>query len=378
MLDTRIVSGIRPEPEDPDQVEKEFRALLAAGARIRPAGRARTRPNRLLSLGYVPRYKLRLFDTVFYLAELRQEPNARFFVTYVMLHADRDLPPRRRELFPRYFYKDGSLIWRSASHFARSDTENWIGKGDIKPVRENGREVFYTAEETTNLPLEIQGSLDLLSRLPETIVRDERAIGLVLRQAPDDRVEPYADFIRPRRKAAADPRNRVNGGRPIARFGRRNDPTSLRIVKGYEPDFARGVLDVDEATSRLYGGLLRKFRILSVNRRIQYQFMAAPRLAWIVPPQTLTTELSSYGVRTVDVEAPDDLFVPALEYHYMDDSEDPPKLYSQIPEGFAGASSTVDPARADASPWLDALPVIREFRRVLGASLPSPGRRERA
>ena len=57
-----------------------------------------------------------------------------------------------------------------------------------------------------------------------------------------------------------------------------------------------------------------------------------------VPPQALTTELSSFGVRTIDVEAADDLCVPAMEYHYLDDWEDPPVLYSQIPAGFAGGS----------------------------------------
>lgn len=373
MLERRIVRDVRPEALPPSEVERQFRALVAAGARLRPAGRARAWPKRLLTRGYVPRYALRLFDTRFYLAELREEPNARFFVTYVMLHADRELPPKRRELFVRYFYKDGSLIWRSASHFARSATENWIGKGDVKPVRENGRDVYYTAEETTNLPLEIQGALDGLSRLPEKIVRDERAIDLVLRRAPDDRVEPYADFTKARREAASEKRNLVNGGRPVARFTRRHDPGSLRFTTGYEPDFAGGLLDVDEASSRLYGGRLRKFRFLSTNRRIQYQFMAAPAHVWIVPPQTLTTELSSYGVRTLDVNADDDLFVPAFEYHYMDDSERPPKRYSQIPEGFAGPQSLVDPARADASPWLEALPVIREFRKAMG--LPRPGAR---
>jgi len=90
MLETRIEAGIRPCALEPRQVEREFRALVEAGARIRPAGRAKARPGSLLSQGYVPRHKLRLFDTVFYLARLRQEPNARFFVAYVLLEADRD------------------------------------------------------------------------------------------------------------------------------------------------------------------------------------------------------------------------------------------------------------------------------------------------
>ena len=41
--------------------------------------------------------------------------------------------------YPRIFYKDSSLVWRSASHYIRSETENWVGKGDLKYVVENGR-----------------------------------------------------------------------------------------------------------------------------------------------------------------------------------------------------------------------------------------------
>jgi len=40
-------------------------------------------------------------------------------------------------------------------------------------------------------------------------------------------------------------------------------------------------------------------------------------------------------------------------------------LVSQIPKGYAGATNGFDPARADASQWIDRLPVIQEFRRKL-------------
>ncbi len=70
-----------------------------------------------------------------------------------------------------------------------------------------------------------------------------------------------------------------------------------------------------------------------------------------------------------DTVVPDDLMIPGYEYHYMDDSMDDrggsPELYSQIPAGFAGAISEHDDAKADASPWLDKIPVIRRFRRKL-------------
>lgn len=134
-------------------------------------------------------------------------------------------------------------------------------------------------------------------------------------------------------------------------------------------DFEHGVLEEFSAVSRFFGGALRKFRILSTNRTIQYLFIASPTHAWVNPPQALTTELSTYAVRTLDVLADDDVFVPGYEYHEPDD--DPSKHHSQIPAGFAGAPHPDDPARADASDWNEALPVIQEFRaRVLKSGRP--------
>ena len=354
MLETRLVTNVLPTDLPPPAVEREFRALLAAGCELRACGAARSDPQLLLR-GYLPKHSVALFDATFYLTNLREDENFRFFVAYVRLG-------RRRLLYPRIFYKDSSLVWRSPSHYARSDRENWIGKGDLKPVVENGETTLYAAEETTNLPFELQQALDVASRRASHVRRDLRAVPLVLRKAPDDRVECYGDFSGPRRRAMSDRRNLVNGGRPVATFARPGDPASLHFVAGFEPDLEGGVVETSDSKSRLYGGDVRKFRILAANRRIQWQFVAAPRHAWIVPPQTLTTELSSFGVRTVDVNVDEDLCVPGYEYHFVDDSEGPPRLYSQIPQGFAGAASDVDPSRADASPWLEKLPVIQAFR----------------
>lgn len=366
-IPTRIVASVAPDDETPARVARAFRRLLDEGFRLRPVGRARRRPRMLLSRGYTPKYRVRLFDTTFYLTNIRQNPDVRFFVAYVGQEGSRDL-------HPRILYKDVSLIWRSASHLIRSDGENWIGKGDLRTWVEDGREMEASVEETTDLPLELQQALETLSRRPRRVPRDDDALSLVLRRAPDDRLAPYRDFSEPRRRAMADPGNRIHGGRPIARFTRSGDPESLRFARGYEPDFERGVLERFHSTSRLYCGALRRFRILSRNRRVQYLFFAGPRQVWIIPPQATTTELSSYGVRTVDVIADENLCIPGYEYHFLDDSLDPPALHSQIPEGFAGEPSPHDPSRADASPWLERLPVVREFRRKL---LGRPERRSR-
>lgn len=357
---TRIVASVAPSERSPAQVASEFRRLLRDGAKLRVAGEARRRPLQLLSRGYTPKYKIELFDTCFYLTDVRQDAYIRYFVAYVVPGGPRG---RRREIHARVFYKDVSLQWRAASHFVRSDGENWIGKGDVRRVVAGGYETLTSAEETTDLPLEMQSALEVLIRRVRKVRTDARGVALVLRRAPKDRIEAYRDFTAPRRRAQADRRNWINGGRSIARFIRKHDPTSLRFVPGFEPDFAAGIVEHARSDSRLYGGAVDRFRILSRNRKVQYLFLLAPRHAWIIPPQATTCELTSYGVRTIDVVADEDLFVPGYEYHYVDDDEDPPVLVSQIPEGFVGATSELDASRADASAWLDPIPVIAEFRR---------------
>jgi hypothetical protein len=362
-----VVPSSRPDPRSPRQVAREFRDLLEAGVRLRPAGTARSDPERALRR-YRPRYIIDLFDTRYYLTDIRQNPDIRFFVAYVRLG-------RQRSLWPRIFYKDVSLVWRSASHFVRSETENWIGKGEVRTVIEDGEEVGYSAEETTDLPLEIQTALEMLLRRATKVPTDHLAVERILHRGGDDRVAAFADFTRPREKARSDPRNLVNGGRSIARFTRANDPSSLVITRGFEPDFRKGILEHSTSKSRLYGGHLDRYRIVSSNRQVQYQFMAGPRQVWIIPPQATSSLITSYGVRAIDVNADEDLCVPGYEYHFLDDSEDPPEWVTQIPKGFAGPPSPIDPERCDASPWIDRLPVVQRFRKeVLGRS----GRRRSA
>jgi hypothetical protein len=342
-------------------------AIVAAGARVRPAGTAKKDPMVLLRGRYAPTSLIELFGTRFFLSDYFQTPQLRFFVAYVV---QPDADGRVRSVFPRIIYKDGSLIWRTASHMVSSDEEFWIGKGDLRTWRVGDEEFYESVESTTDLPFEMQTALEVVARRTIRIRPAAAALDLVLRNAPPTRVRAYRDFTDPRDEAAANPANLVNGGRPIARFrkkGGRKDPASLEFVKGYEPDFDKGILEKAESTSVLYGGRLERYRILSANRRIQYLFFSGPLQVWIIPPQATTVVLSSFGVRTVDVVVDDDLCCPGYEYHFLDDTVDPPVFYSQIPEGYAGEVGPNDPSRADASPWLDRMPVILEFRRrVLG------------
>jgi hypothetical protein len=360
VIPTAVVPSVAPSPLGPREVQRALRA----GAGLEPAGWACEVRARLMRGRYAPTALIELFGTQLYLTDYFQTPQLRFFVAYVVQSDPRTGHPL---IHPRIIYKDGSLVWRCASHMVSSEDEFWVGKGDVR-VRVVG-DVEYTksAESTTDLPFEMQTALEIVSRRTVDVRNEKKALDLVLRNAPPERLQAYADFTAPRRRAAANRRNLIHGGRRVARFRKKGNPSSLAIVPGYEPDFASGILEKATSTSVLYGGTLERFRIVSVNRAIQYLFFSGPRQVWIIPPQATTTELSSFGVRTIDVLVDDDMCCPGYEYHFMDDSLDPPAMYSQIPAGFAGPPSPHDPDRADAAPWLDELPVIREFRRrVLG------------
>ena len=353
--------------ESPARVARAFQALLAAGMPLRVAGAARKHSDRLLTSGYAPRFRFELFGTQYFISTIRQNPELRFCIAYVV-------QPRRRgrglEAFARVFYKDLSLVWRAASHVAYDwDGSIWIGKGAVREIQTKGVVMLESIESTTDLPLEIQTAVEDCSRRTKRTRADAKILAQVLRQGPPSRVEPFAEFTAPRAQAFADRKRRIHDGHSIARFRRRGDPSSLEFAKGFEPDFARGIVEVNQTKSHLYHGELRRFRILSKNRQIQYLFIAGPEQVWIIPPQALSTELSSFGLRTIDVIADEDLFIPGYEYHHVDQEQEPPALYSQIPKGYAGRACVDDPNKADASPWLEALAIVQRFRReVLGRS----------
>ncbi len=361
-LEPVVTSDLSLSTADPREAHRRFAALRAAGAVLAPVGLAREDPECLLDEPTRPRAMLSLFGCVVFLSRPLFDPHLGFFVAYV----GEPRGPRGvvRRLVPRVFYKDISLVWRAATHVIHDPEEDWIGKGAVRWHREGDELVAESAEETTDLPYEVQGALDAASRATKP-ARDDSAALLVLRNAPRGRMAPYADFTASRARDQA--LVRVNRGRPIAGFRRRGDPASLEFAPGFAPDLVGGLLSTTESASNLYGGRVAKTRVLSQNRLIQYQFIATPTHVWINPPQTLTTSLTPYCTRTLDVLAPSELFVPGYEYHFRDDSTDPPTEHSQIPGGFrgpfAGAPSKEDPMRADAAAWIERLAPVREFRR---------------
>ena len=362
-IPTQVVSSVGRLPLDSRQVVREFDRILAdKDTKLVIAGQAKRDPSTLWKRGLKPKHRIDLFDTTFYLTDVKQIPELRFFAAYVVQNVK-----GKRHVYSRLFYKDLSLAWRSASHFADLDGNIWVGKGDVRVDEQDGFETIESNEATTDLPLEMQTALENLLPLAKRVTGKEEWLNLILRKAPADRVEPYDDFTRPRKLAQANPQNLINRGRSVARFRKPNDPTSLWIAKGYQPDFKEGILERGRSKSRLYGGRLQRVRIVSLNRKVQYYFIAGKKHCWLLPPQAMTSELSSFGLRTVDVHADDDLFIPGFEYHHWEETENGRQLYSQIPDGFAGESCEFDDAKADASPWLNQIPLIQQFRKqVLG------------
>lgn len=366
-IPTQIIKSVMRSELSSSIIEREFRRLLPE-SKLVVSGSARRNPELLFERGLRPKHRIDLFDKIIYLTNIRQVPELRFFVAYVVENTSKATGRSRSKIYPRIFYKDLSLAWRSASHFSQTDEGIWVGKGDVRPEFEDGEEFLTSIESTTDLPFELQNALDQTSKLTKKPKGKESTLELILRRSPVNRVQPYRDFTEPRRKASAFKANLINGGKSIATFTRANDPKSLKFVAGFKPDFKNGIIETTESKSKLYHGKLRRFRILSRNQKIQYYFFSGPKHVWIIPPQATTTELSSYCVRTIDVIADDNLFIPGYEYHHMEETNSGElELYSQIPAGFAGEVCEHDDAKADASPWLDKIPLINQFRReVLG------------
>ena len=350
------------------QVALEFRQLLASGRKLRVDGQGKQDPDGLLDRGYVPKSEIELFGARFFLCDLRLSHELKLMPAYVLLPDQHGRG--KKAIHARVFYKDSSLVWRAASHYINTPDEQWIGKGAIKWVRKRGVEGWESAEESTNLPFEIQAALDDASQRSPRAKNDASILFLILRNAPAHRLKPYYDFESPRKRAMSLPANQINRQRPIAWFTDDNNPASLKIARGFEPDFNL-VIDVAPSYSKMYGGAVKKYRIASRNRRIQYLFVAGPHHVWLVYPQALTTELSSYGLRTIDVVADDEMSIPG--YEFFDNNSDG-EVDDQIPPGFAGPICPYDPDRADASPWNERMPIIRAFRRAQSRRVLRPRR----
>ena len=176
-IPVEIIPNVKVTDRTPGQVARQFHGLLDNGYELRVDGQAGKDPMQLLRRGYTPKYEITLFENRFFLGNLRDVEGLKVLPAFV-LPAEQG---RKRRIHARVFYKDASLVWRSASHYIDTPEEDWIGKGAVKRVKVDGESRWFSAEETTNLPLEIQAALDEASRRGPRSRSDHRILSLVLR-----------------------------------------------------------------------------------------------------------------------------------------------------------------------------------------------------
>ena len=255
-----MIGNVGILPGSPRQIATQFRRMLESGYRLKVDGLARKDPESLLQNGYTPKYAMDIFDKRLFLCNKRTAQGLKVIPAYVVTRGHSG--GGAKSVYARLFYKDSSLVWRSASHYINTPDEHWIGKGAIRWQGKRGARGWFSAEETTNLPFEIQAALDDASQRYARRQNDHRVLSLILHNAPSSRVHPYQDFEGPRTRAMKSARNRINNNRPIAWFEDENDPRSLRFEPGFQPDFRRA-LDVSSSRSTMYGGAIRKYRFAS-------------------------------------------------------------------------------------------------------------------
>ena len=273
---TRIAPGVEPRAQPPRAIERELRALLAAGCRIRPAGSgaraARGAAPALPADATRSRCSTRA-STSPTCARTRTSasswPTSGSAPRATSTRASSTRTPRWSGAAPRT-----SSRRRACTGSARATSS---GSTRGRPDRSTAPRRPRTCRSRCRPPS------TTLSRRAKRVPWDARALRRVLRRAPVGRFEAYADFIGPRRRAAGEPRDRIHGGRPVAWFERPNDPASLRFAPGFAPDFARVV----EVSRSAEPHVRRRDRGSSASSRrtgaIQYQFVAGPHHVWIIP-----------------------------------------------------------------------------------------------
>jgi len=93
----------------------------------------------------------------------------------------------------------------------------------------------------------------------------------VTRFGAGKRPEAYPEFTAPRKIARMEERNLINWNKPVVTFGRKGNPKSQKVVRGYEPDYKTGIIEISVDRGPLiahYGGKVTKYRIVSKNRKI--------------------------------------------------------------------------------------------------------------
>ena len=258
-IETAILPGVQPDPRDPRALATEFRAALADGVRLRPSGEAKQDPTPAANsplrgaLSHRPLPGSNLSDRV----PLRRQPefHGRVRRTVGVLRSRRRVRTTRGSST-----KDSSLVWRVATHFVRSEDDNWIGKGDTKWELIRRRRVLVQRggdrEPAFSRCRKRSTSLAGAARSHGGITTRSRSS---CSAATEIASNPFAEFVTPRRRAAE--RYRIHGGKPIARFHSQGRSQHAALREGLRTGLpTRGWWTQSSSHSKLYGGPVTKFR----------------------------------------------------------------------------------------------------------------------
>jgi hypothetical protein len=138
------------------------------------------------------------------------------------------------------------------------------------------------------------------------------------------------------------------------------EPQDLRVANpAHTPEFSRGpVQTYKTSTGAVENVKASVFR--SQNGELEYTFFEDDTgRAWLASVQNVKAPINSAGIRSSAVDV-GGLDMPRYEYH------------SQIPQGYAAAGKRYGPRGeyGDAWPYLRETPLIQEYYRARGLSVP--------
>ena len=153
-IPTEIIPSVDRTDISSRVVHRKFEALLGS-AKVEFTANTGAAIADLFKKRLAPKHHIALFDTEYFFSNVRQLPELRFFVCYVV---------QRKRIYPRIVYKDLSLAWRCASHFSYLGEDIWLVKGDTRQELIGEELVEFSDESTTDLPLEIQTAVLVLAK----------------------------------------------------------------------------------------------------------------------------------------------------------------------------------------------------------------------
>ncbi len=324
-----------------DGARPHFDRLVERGTPIQIYGQTSFRALERDGLG--PKHQVKFGADTYYFSHPFIDAGGRTVFVMYLHHVDSTTG--RPVIFVNAVYRSNSQnVWRAASS---SPDGRYIGKG--------------LGETSQMLPVELQGHLERMV--------SHQQVGGGLHEIPGRFYHVLGEDERTPLVTLLNVRQLPNTPKVIVAredTSRHMDPHVANhhfiFTPGYEPNFHHGVVHNFTTENPIYG-MVSSYVVRSTNGALQYLFNVdrAGRV-WIGGVQTTSVALNRQGVRVDRVTVPDALLTPAFEY-----LRQMPRGYEVGPLHMKERMHPTDSHYADATPFLNQLGVIQDFRRyVLG------------